>query len=291
MKWLLWFLTFASALLAIFIIARKIGATRWFTLTHNHRDQLETSRFEIQPGQPLTARYDINELNDLPPIVQRYFRTVLNDGQPIVVAARIELAGTMNMSTTDEQWKYFTSEQSVVTHRPGFLWNAKIRMFLGLPVYVEDSYIAGQGRLVARVLGLFTMANAHGGGELARGEFMRYFAEAVWYPTALLPSQGVAWQAVDNTSANATIVDGFSTLTLLFKFNSAGLVDSVLAESRGFGIGQAMQMLPWNCQFSDYKWHSDMLVPMTGDVAWMHPTGRKSYFVGSVKQLKYEFCK
>ena len=38
-------------------------------------------------------------------------------------------------------------------------------------------------------------------GEVAQGELMRFFAEAAWYPTALLPSQGVRWQAVDDTSA------------------------------------------------------------------------------------------
>ena len=59
--------------------------------------------------------------------------------------------------------------------------------------------------------------------EAARGEFMRFFAEAVWYPTALLPSPGVRWEAVDERSANACIVDGPLALTLLFRFSEAGL--------------------------------------------------------------------
>ncbi|MDI1259506.1 T6SS effector amidase Tae4 family protein [Aquabacterium sp.] len=33
---------------------------------------------------------------------------------------------------------------------------------------------------------------------------MRYFAEMAWYPTALLPSQGLRREAVDDRSANAT---------------------------------------------------------------------------------------
>jgi hypothetical protein len=32
-----------------------------------------------------------------------------------------------------------------------------------------------------------------------------------------------------------------------------------------------------------------MLVPMVGEVAWMRPESRKSYFVGHVKKLRYEF--
>lgn len=65
-----------------------------------------------------------------------------------------------------------------------------------------DSYIAGRGLLQAAMLGLFTVADMSGGDEMARGEFMRYFAEMPWYPTALLPSQGVQWAEVDATSAS-----------------------------------------------------------------------------------------
>ena len=77
------------------------------------------------PGNPARAtRYDERELEGLPLPVQRYFRAVLKDGQPMVAATKIELAGTFNMSATGEQWKRFTSRQRVVTRRPGFLWDA-----------------------------------------------------------------------------------------------------------------------------------------------------------------------
>ena len=50
-----------------------------------------------------------------------------------------------------------------------------------------------------------------------------------WYPTALLPSQGVRWAAVDDQSAQATLVDGQLALNLLFRFDEAGLIASVHA--------------------------------------------------------------
>ena len=40
---------------------------------------------------------------------------------------------------------------------------------------------------------------------------MRFFA--AWYPTALLPRQGVRWEAVDDRSARATLEEGDVTLT------------------------------------------------------------------------------
>ena len=54
---------------------------------------------------------------------------------------------------------------------------------------------------------------------------MRYLAEAVWYPTALFPGQGVQWKAVNDSSAFGTLTDGDVSITLLFTFGKDGLFD------------------------------------------------------------------
>ena len=245
---------------------------------------LEAARAPVPAG-----RYDARDLDCLPAPVQRYFRAVLKDGQPLIAAATFELAGTINMSTTGENWKPFTSTQRAVTHRPGFLWNGRVAMLPGLAAHVHDSYIAGVGTLHAAMLGLFTVAEVQGGGEIARGELMRYFAEMPWYPTALLPSQGVRWEAVDDRSAKGTLADGQISLTLLFSFDDAGLITSVHADARGSGVGKDMVMLPWDCNVSNYHLRDGMMVPTRGEAAWMRPEGRKPYFVGDLTSLAYEF--
>jgi hypothetical protein len=281
-------------LVALIVIAsslRMAGATHWAALVRTHTELLESGRVTANGRLPSPVHFDARELQGLPAPVQRYFQAVLTDGQPIIAAATIEMSGTMNVSSSSEQWKPFTSNQRVITGRPGFLWDAKVEMLCGIPAHVQDSYIAGQGRLNVKLLGLFTFADSSGGGEIARGEFMRYFAEAVWYPTALLPSQGVRWLAVNSESASATVIDGPITLTLLFRFNEAGLIASVHADARGAGVGKdgGMVMLPWDCSVSNYRRVDGMLIPQTGEAAWMRPAGRKAYFVGQVRKLRYEY--
>ena len=281
----------ALALAAVVLVAgglRAHGGRRWAASTRALLQALETHRMGARRQGP--THYDARELEGLPAPVQRYFRAVLREGQPVITAATIDLAGRFNLSATGEQWKAFTSQQRVVTQRPGFVWNAQIALAPGLPVRVVDSYIAGQGLLHAAMLGLFTVANTRGGGEIARGEFMRWLAEVAWYPTALLPSQGVQWAAVAEHSAHATLTDGPITLTLLFRFNAAGLIGSFRAEARGGLVGQQMVMMPWEGTWSDYQQRDGMQVPLSGEVAWMRPEGRKSYFVGSVTALAYEFA-
>ena len=309
MTWLLWTGVGVGVVVLAAVALRAVGARQWADLMRGHSGQLEAARVDgtghaasstpppTAPTSPSAVRFDARELGGLPAPVQRYFRAVLKNGQPIIAAATVEMTGTINLSASAEQWKPFTSHQRVINSvvgshavaRPGFLWNAQVDMFPGVPVHVQDSYIAGQGRLIAKLLGLFTVANAHGGGELARGELMRYFAETAWYPTALLPSQGVRWVGVDERSAKATLVDGPINLSLLFRFNEVNLIASVRAEARAAGVGKDRVMLPWDCGFSNYQPHSGMLIPMAGEAAWVRPEGRKPYFVGQVKKLSYGF--
>jgi hypothetical protein len=265
------------------------GARRWAGEARALRARLEAGRVDVGTGgTSQRARYDERELEGLPAPVRRYFRSVLKDGQPIITAATIDLAGTFNMSPTGEQWRAFTSHQHVVTRRPGFVWDAKIALLPGVIVRVVDSYIVGNGLLRAAVQGLFTMAEMRGEGDIARGELMRWFAEVPWYPTALLPSQGVHWEAVDEHSANATIIDGPLALTLLFRFSGAGLIGSFRAEARGGMVGDKMVMAPWEGIWSNYQTRDGMQVPLTGEVAWMRAEGRRPYFVGTVTALKFE---
>lgn len=194
----------ALALAAIAVAAANVyGAWRWDAGTRALRARLDAGRQPVRP-----ARYDARELEGLPAPVQRYFRAVLKDGQPMVAAARLEHAGTFNASEAGEQWKAFTSTEYVVTRRPGFDWDGRIAMLPGLPVRVHDAYVAGEGILHATLLGLVTLAELRGTPEMAAGELMRYLAEAPWYPTALLPSQGVRWEPVNESSALATLGDG-----------------------------------------------------------------------------------
>jgi hypothetical protein len=290
MTWWLWLTAGFAVLGSVAAAVTFIGGRRWAREVQGLRDKLEAGRIDRRPDpSSMPSRYDARELEGLPAPVQRYFRAVLRDGQPVVTAVTIDIAGSFNMSSSGEQWKAFTSRQRVITRRPGFLWDAKIALVPGVTVRVVDCYIAGKGLLRATVQGLFKLAEQQGEGDIARGEFMRWFAEVLWYPTALLPSQGVRWEAVDDHSANAAVTDGPQSLTLLFRFNESDLIASFRAEARGGMVGDKLVMAPWEGIWSNYQTVDGMRVPFTGEVAWMRPEGRKPYFIGTVTALAFEF--
>ena len=266
-------------------IALVYGNLRWKSATSKLDASLEAARLPLG-----TKVFSANELLGLPAPVQRYLSAAMVDGLRMVAAVAIEQTGTFNQSETIPAWRPFTATQRAVTRRPGYFWDARIRMWPCVPVRVRDAYVAGEGILQAALFGLFPVANLRDTGELAKGELMRYLAEAAWYPTALLPSQGVRWEAVDEHSARATLADGAATVSLLFRFNVDNLIASVRAEARGRMVGTIVTSMPWEGRFWNYAVRDGMRVPLEGEVAWIHPEGAKPYWRGRITRLAYEFA-
>jgi hypothetical protein len=260
------------------------GALRWDAGTRELRARLEAARVPVEPQV-----FSFRELEGLPAPVQRYFRTVLKEGQPMVSGVRVQHRGTFNMGETSEQWKPFTSDQRVITRRPGFDWDGRVAVMPGLTVRVHDAYVAGEGILHAALLGLFSVVDLRGTREVAEGELMRFFAEAAWYPTALLPSQGIRWDEVDVRSARATLVDGSVAVTMLFSFNDDGTIHTVRAEARGRTVGDQIIPTPWQGRFWNYQLRGGMQVPLDGEVAWLLSEGARPYWRGRITEIAYEF--
>ena len=275
-----------AVVVVVFVGARLFGAHRWQEDTQELRARLDAAREPVRP-----KKVDFGKLEGLPAPVQRCFRAVLRDGQPMLTGVSVRHTGTFNMGETEDRWKPFTSDQVVVAQRPGFDWDGRVAMAPGLPIRVHDAYVAGEGVLHASLLGLFTVADMRGTRDVDEGELMRFFAEAAWYPTALLPSQGVRWEAVDDRSARATLEEDDVTLTMLFTFDEEGLIEAVSAEERGRTVGGEVVPTPWRGRHWNYEERGGMLVPISGKVAWLPPEGGKPYWRGHITEIDHDFAR
>jgi hypothetical protein len=280
--WMKWIVLVTVLLIALIGLASLYGRYQWRLGTDRLRNQLARGQKNIQP-----KIYDPKELEVLPAPVQRFFRAVLKDGQPIVAAVNLSQRGLFNMSETENKWSPFTATQLVTTQHLGFDWDARIQMAPGVNAFVHDSYVLGEGKLHASLLGLLTVADVGNTPQAAQGELLRFFAEMPWYPTALLPSQGVRWEAIDDTSARATLTDGATTVSLVFRFNAEGAIETMRAEARN---RDALTTMPWNGRFWEYAVRNGMLIPLEGEVGWEYPEGTRLYYKGKVTEINYEFA-
>lgn len=260
----------------------QYGATRW----HADSNTLRARMLALQPER--RTNYDAADILDLPAPVRRYFATVLQPGLPHSRSAHVTTAGMFLMDVEAGSWTPFTAEQLVTTGPPGFDWSAKMAVFPGVDVLVRDSYVEGVGSLHAAIGGLLTVAKVGGSPAAAEGELLRYLAEAVWVPSALLPDHGVKWKALDGRRALATLTDGTTTVSLEFRFGANGLVTEIYAPERPRIVGDRVLPTPWLGRWSHYERRHGVLVPTTGEVSWVLPEGALPYWKGRLVDVAYD---
>jgi hypothetical protein len=260
-----------------------LGSERWKRQT---AQQIERLSSPTSSGCAEVAPYDRSIVTGLAAPVARYFDFALMQGQPAVASACIEWEGTFSMRP--RRWSAFTATQHYRVEPPGFVWDARIWMTGILPVLVRDSYAGHEGSLKAAIGGVVSVADARGTADMAQGELLRYLAEAVWFPTALLPTAGVTWTAIDDDSATATLSDGATTVSLDAHFGDSGEIVSISAmrprEVRGTSV-----LTPWVAHVRDYTRRQGMMVPTSGDVEWQLPSGPLPYWRGRVVSAQYQF--
>ena len=282
---LLWAVVLLVAATAIAWIA---GALRWQDRQHELRSGLFQFRHE-----PAPAAYAERELDLLPASVQRFFGAVLTPGQQLVAEVRLHHRGTMNLAAEaqGDSWVPFTSSQWVMMQRPAFVWNATVTMWGLLPVRVADAYVRREGISEAALWGLVPLGGQRGRGLVATAQLQRFLAEAAWYPTALLPSQGVQWRAAGERAAVATLRDGEAVATLSFTFDEHGRIDRVHADARGRRVGDALVPTPWTGRFWDYAERGGMQVPQQAEVAWVLPGGERPYWRGRIEAIDFQWAR
>ena len=272
-------------LTAFVVLVAVTGHWRWSAETRSILSRLDEAH------RPRTgATVDFSTLNDLPAPVRAYFRRALTDGHPLIDRVSLRQSGTFNQSETGQQWQPFMAEQVVTAQSPGFDWHASIRMLPGAPIRVHDAYVNGEGLLHASLLGWISPVNLRGRGDIAEGELMRWLAEAAWYPTVLLPGQGVQWIAIDDRSARATLVDGDVRVSLVFRFNDDNLIESVRADARARMVAGQSVPAPWEGRWFRYEGRAGMRVPTEGEVAWLLDAGEQIYWRGRIEQVEYRFA-
>ena len=266
------------------VAAAWIASARWNSKTAQAVDTL----LQAVPQQQ-AATVNFAEFDQLPPPVAAYFRWALTDGQPLVKSARITSAGEFNASQTAPKWGPFSATQVFTAQPPGFVWDASIRMAPLTDVRVRDGYWAGQGSMRGRLLGIVPVIDQSGTPELNAGALIRYLAESVWQPTALLPSMGVVWTPIDDRSALATLTDSGATVSLEFHFAEDGRLTRIFTPRRPREVNGAYEMAAWEVRFDAFEARDGMQIPVEATVEWQLPDRTLSYWRGRILDTDYDF--
>jgi hypothetical protein len=172
------------------------------------------------------------------------------------------------------------------------VWDARIRMAPLASVRVRDAYVEGRASMLGALMGVVPVVDESDGEELRAGSLLRYLAESVWFPTALLPRESLTWSAVDDTHARATLTDGGTSVSLDFEFGDGGEILGAYTAGRLRSIpGEKgrYERLPWGGRYRRYEEHDGIRVPGEAEVYWVVQGREQPYYRGRNVDVVFEY--
>jgi hypothetical protein len=277
-------------LISVAVMASVAGGVAAAFFVADLRWNRETARSVVrlhERSQRAAVRFSHDDLAGLPGPVIRYFEFALTPGQSVVRNARLQQIGEFAMRAGS--WSPFTAVEHFSVEPPGFLWDARIRMAAILPFYVRDGYVADEGAMYGTLAAIVPVVNQRGTPVMASGELLRYLAEAVLFPTALLPRGGISWSSLSGNTARVTLADGHTTVSCDVSFGERGEIVGITALRYRDADGNS-ELTPWFGRWSDYHRVAGMMIPMVGQVEWILPEGPLPYWRGRIVKAQYEFA-
>jgi hypothetical protein len=260
-----------------------IGSTRWA------RDTAAAEHALTATAAREAGPVSLGDLSGVPAPVQAYLRRTLTDGQPRVMAVRLQQSGRLRTGVESEQWLPFEATETLAPEAPGFVWHARVRVAPLLHVRVRDAYVQGAGTTQVAFQSAVTVSSQQGGRELNLGDLFRLLAEAPWCPTLLLPREGLQWAAIDGRKARASLSAGGETATVEFRFNDANEIAGIYAAERPRSYGTTYVATPWEGHFSEYTTVDGVRLPMHGEVGWWVDGRWMRVWEGAVTHASVEF--
>ena len=218
-------------------------------------------------------KYTSKLIKDLPKPVQRYFNYSLTENQPFVSFVRLIHGGKFKPKY---DWVNIKGEEYFTADKPGFVWIGKTALFLA-----RDSYINGNGNLQVKLLSLLKIVDAKG-EEYNQGELLRWLGEAPLFPTALLPSEKLIWEAIDDTSAKVHFQDSGIEIDCIFHFNNKGQIMKL--EAKRF---METSIEDWIGYYDNYRKINNMMIPHKMKVEWNLSTGVHEYVDFDVEKIEF----
>jgi hypothetical protein len=279
--WLKTMLGVLSALLIAGVLAVWIGSTR-----QQRSLSLAVNNLLSHGGAVPSLR--LSAIDSQPPPVARYLRRVFPRGPVALGVVRLEQEGELRTEVDNPRWLPFRATHLVTPLAPGFVWSARVQMAPFTYVRVRDVLTGGRGSGQVALWSAFGISAAAGDLAMNSGSLHRFLAEAVWYPTALLPSPQLQWRGVNDSTALAILTDHDVTVSLEFRFNRADEVAAIYTPARWGTFHGKYQQRAWEGHFRKYQVHGDLVVPAEGEVGWYVDGQLQLVWRGRILSAEYE---
>jgi hypothetical protein len=233
------------------------GEKSFNTLTEKSLDV-----FHEKDSETTGAVYETQDLSSLPEAVRKYLEKAMPAEGLCIKRVRIRQKGEIRVHD-EASWKTFTAVQYVSVNPPKMLWAGDAEHWPMTNLRILTTYLPGGGETSAYLWGLLP-AFENRGTEMKAYLMVRWLGEAVWYPTALLPSERVSWEAVESKQAEVSqarvrFTDGDMTVSGIFTFMKSSRAPLMFMVDDG--AMPALRIYRWYCTYSGWTRFGDYQVP------------------------------
>ncbi|WP_199317551.1 DUF6920 family protein [Richelia sinica] len=230
-----------------------------------------------------TKKFTEELIAELPAPVQRYFSHAITPGTPLATGVKLTMEGKFRASPD----KWLTMQGEEILTAKGFVWKALIGSGL-FHLKGADYYYNGAGKVEFKIWGLIPFVKAIN-TDTTRSSIARCGGELFWLPSALLPQQGVSWQAINDDTIQASFqIDGEPVnLTLLIDENGK-VLQAKLPRWGNQTTDKTWSYLPFGGKLSAETTFDGLTIPSEIAAGWYVETDSYyEFFQATIKQAEF----
>lgn len=273
----------AAFLLIAFVALLLAGLYLWRMLDYRSDAREKDRLLATRPEAP--QLFSNRMVEDLPEPARRYFQFTILEGTPLHTVAEISMRGQFAMGTKDAPNYIPMSAEQVLAAPEGFIW----QMYGGSGLMrISGSDSASWTRFW--LAGVVPVARAGSDADHGLSGFGRYASEAIfWTPAAVLPSETVVWEAVDENTARVTLTRNTFSQSVDVKVDADGRpVEVVLQRWSNANADKEYRFQPFGGYLSEFRNFSGFQVPTHVEAGNLFGTDDYfPFFIADVSDIRF----
>jgi len=176
----------------------------------------------------------------------------------------------------------FTARQTIMVGDVGFAWSAATAMAPGVTMQVIDYLVGGRGGLEGRLFGIVPLVRFTDSAVAFRGEAMRYLAELMWNPDAILVNRQLDWRVIDARTLAVATGAGERRSEVRLLLDRDGDIARIEADDRPRAEGRDLVARPWFGRGSDFRVIDGRRIPFKAEAGWIIDGAEFVYWRGEI---------
>jgi hypothetical protein len=264
-----------------------VGITIFFNIPYS-KTKSEFNKTVTETIRHTSAVSDIFTLDDikgLPLPVRKYFDYCGYIGTPKMSFMKVKFKNVGFVLSPDKPKLKIDYTQYNFAQQPIRIAFIDTAMY-GIPFQGLDSYVDGVGGMKGVIAKTITLFNEVG-KEMDRACLVTVLSECLIIPNVALQNY-IAWEAIDDTHAKATISYYGISASGIFTFSESGEMLSFTTNDRtNTAIDGTSQQVAWSAILSDYKDMNGIKQPTILQAIWHYESGDLLYFDSDNVVIEY----